>query len=90
VPANQVMGVAKYESATPYDVNGVEFGHPGRECLLDALVKQHGLACEPAIVLLANIVNGADTDKLASESAGVRRAECDCRRLPATGVGGRP
>ena len=62
VPAEQVMEVAKREGATPYDVKGVEFGHHGKECSFDALVKKHGLTSDLAIVLLAKIVNGADTD----------------------------
>jgi hypothetical protein len=62
VPADQVMDVAKREGATPYDVKGVEFGHHGKECSFDALVKKHGLMRDPAIVLMAKIVNGADTD----------------------------
>jgi hypothetical protein len=62
VPADQVMDVAQRESATPYDVKGVEFGHHGKECSFDALVKRHGLTRDPAIVLMAKIVNGADTD----------------------------
>ena len=62
VPTEQVMDVAKREGATPYDVKGVEFGHHGKECSFDALAKKHGLTSDPAIVLLAKIVNGADTD----------------------------
>lgn len=62
VPADRVMDVAKRENAIPYDVPGVEFGHHGKECSFDALVKKHGLDRDPAIVLLAKIVNGADTD----------------------------
>src|SRR5581483_10961136 len=42
VPADQVLEVAKREGATPYDVKGVEFGHHGKECSFDALVKKHG------------------------------------------------
>ena len=61
-PADQVMEVAKREGATPYDVKGVEFGHHGNECSFDAFVKKHDLARDPAMVLLAKIVNGADTD----------------------------
>jgi hypothetical protein len=49
--------------ATPFDVKGVEFGHHGKECLFDALVKKHELGHDPAIILLAKIVNGADMDK---------------------------
>ena len=62
VPAEQVMEVASREGAVPFDVQGVEFGHHGKECSFDALVKKHQLDRDPAIVLLAKIVNGADTD----------------------------
>ena len=62
VPADKVIEVAEKEKAIPYDVAGVELGHHGKECSFDALVKKHGLAKDPAIVLLAKIVNGADTD----------------------------
>ena len=62
VPESEVMSVAKRDGAIPYDVKGVEFGHHGKECSFDALVKKHKLDSDPALVLLAKIVNGADTD----------------------------
>jgi hypothetical protein len=62
VPTDRVMEVAKHERAIPFDVPGVEFGHHGKECSFDALVKKHELDHDPAIVLLAKIVNGADTE----------------------------
>ena len=62
VPADKVMDVAEREVAIPFDVPGVEFGHHGKECSFDALVKKHHLDRDPALVLLARIVNGADTD----------------------------
>ena len=62
VPEDKVMEVAKRESAIPYDVKGVEFGHHGKECSFEALVRKHNLDTDPAMVLLAKIVNGADTD----------------------------
>jgi hypothetical protein len=62
VPADQVLSVAQCEGAVPFDVPGVEFGHYGKECSFDALVKKYGLDRDPAVVLLAKIVNGADTD----------------------------
>jgi hypothetical protein len=43
-------------------VPGVEFGHHGRECSFEAIVKKHGLDRDPALAFLAKIVNGADTD----------------------------
>jgi hypothetical protein len=62
VPAERVMELSVRDGATPYDVPGVEFGHHGKECSFDAIVKKYGLAKDPALVLLAKIVNGADTD----------------------------
>ena len=74
VPAEKVMEVAAREGAIPFDVKGVEFGHHGKECSFDALVKKYQLDQDPAIVLLAKIVNGADTDNTLwhqPESAGL-------------------
>ena len=62
VPADKVMDEAKRLDAIPYDVKNVELGHHGKECSFDALVKKHQLDRDAAIVLLAKIVNGADTD----------------------------
>jgi hypothetical protein len=56
------VAVAERENAIPYDVPGVELGHHGKECSFDAIVKKYGLSHDPALVLLARIVNGADTD----------------------------
>jgi len=58
VPADQVMAVAQREGATPYDVKGVELGHNGKECSFEAIVKKYGLTGDPALMLLARIVNG--------------------------------
>jgi hypothetical protein len=50
------------QGAVPYDLPGVEFGHHGKECSFEAIVKKYRLDSDPALVLLAKIVNGADTD----------------------------
>ena len=62
VPAEKVVEIAKREQAIPYDIPGVEFGHHGKECSFEAILKKHNLSSDPAIVLLGKIVNGADTD----------------------------
>jgi hypothetical protein len=62
VPAEKVMDEARRLEAVPYDVPHVELGHHGKECSFDAIVKKYDLAKDAAIVLLAKIVNGADTD----------------------------
>jgi hypothetical protein len=72
VPATEVLTVAKEESATPYDVPGVELGHHGDRCSFDAFLGKYELK-DPALVDLALIVRGADTEArgLTPESAGL-------------------
>ena len=75
VPADQVMAVAEREGAVPYDVKDVELGHHGQECSFDAFIHKYGLETDPALVYLARIVNGADTDNTLwnqPEAAGLR------------------
>jgi hypothetical protein len=62
VPADRVMQLAKEQNATPFDVPNVELGHQGEECSFDAIVKKYGLGKkEPALLELAKIIRGADT-----------------------------
>ena len=75
VAADQVMLEAQRLGATPFDVPGVELGHHGKECSFEAILKTHRLAEDPALRLLAKIVNGADTDNSLwhqPESAGLK------------------
>jgi len=62
VPAERVGEEARKLGATPFDVPEVELGHHGQECSFEAILKVHNLADDPALALLARIVNGADTD----------------------------
>jgi hypothetical protein len=72
VPAGDVMKVADRESATPYDVPGVELEHHGDRCSFDAFLEKYKLD-DPALNMLALIVRGADTAQrdLTPESAGL-------------------
>jgi hypothetical protein len=75
VPKEQVMRVAQREDAIPFDVEGVELGHHGKECSFEAIVKKYGLTNDPALMLLSQIVNAADTDNTLwnrPEGAGLR------------------
>jgi hypothetical protein len=75
VPADKVIELAEREGAIPFDVKGVELEHHGKECSFDAIVKKYGLDRDPALALLAKIVNGADTDNSLwnqPESAGLQ------------------
>src|SRR5215831_11344318 len=62
VPAEKVLEVAERQEAIPFDVPGVEFGHHGKECSFDALVKKYRLGEDAALLLLAKIVDAAATD----------------------------
>ncbi len=76
VSPDRVTEVAATSGAIPYDVPGVELGHHGKECSFDALLKKYQLVSDRALVLLAKIVNGADTDNSLwnqPESAGLTR-----------------
>ena len=72
VPARDVLAVAKREDAIPYDVPDVELGHHGDQCSFDAFLDKYELK-DPALLELALIVRGADTDArgLTPESAGL-------------------
>lgn len=62
VPAEKVQSEAARLQAIPFDAPNVELGHHGKECSFDAIVNRYNLTNDPALVLLARIVNGADTD----------------------------
>jgi hypothetical protein len=78
------MAVAKKEGAIPFDVANVELGHHGKECSFEAIVKKYGLQGNAALMLLARIVNGADTDNSLwnqPESAGLKAFALGFSRL---------
>lgn len=72
VPKEQVFDKAKETDAIPYDIPGAEYSHYDGECTFDFIIKKHSIA-DPALLQLAVIVRGADTDKfdLAKQSAGL-------------------
>jgi len=72
VPRSEVFNKAKELDAIPYDIPGAEYSHYGDECTFDFIIKKHQLT-DPALVQLAIIVRGADTDRfdLALQSAGL-------------------
>ncbi|MCR5889896.1 chromate resistance protein [Hymenobacter sp. J193] len=72
VPADDVVPTAQRLGATPFDVPDVEFSHHGADCTFDYFLKKYGLT-DPALLALAPIVRGADTDNhaLAQQAAGL-------------------
>jgi hypothetical protein len=63
VPKEEVLKVAKEAGAIPYDIADVELTHDGELCSFDAFLKKYQLT-DPALLDLAVIVRGADTDRL--------------------------
>ena len=72
VSKEQVFDKAKELNAIPYDIPGAEYSHYGDECTFDFILKKHQLY-EPALLQMAPIIRGADTDnfQLSSHSAGL-------------------
>lgn len=72
VPTEKIEEVVKKEKAIPFDAPGVELGHHGGKCSFDAIVEKYKIK-DPAVLELAKIVRGADTDdpEAAPEGAGL-------------------
>ena len=87
VPPAEVIRTAEKPGAIPYDVLGVELTHVGEGCSFDAFVQKYGLEKDPAIVTIAAIVRGADTDRhnLTPQSSASSPSRWDCAiSLPTT------
>ncbi len=72
VPTDQVLVKAAALNAIPFDIPTVEYSHDGEYCTFDKIIKKHELT-DPALLQLAVIVRGADTDRfeLAPQAAGL-------------------
>jgi len=72
VPFDQVLHKAKEINAIPFDIPNVEFTHYNEECTFDYIIKKYKIV-DPAVLIMAKIVRGADTDRhdLAKEAAGL-------------------
>jgi hypothetical protein len=77
-----VAGVAEQFAATPFDVEGVFFGHRGDACTLDVMVQEFGLTTEP-LLRLASIVRAADMDRISAspQAAGLLAASLGLSRM---------
>lgn len=72
VPFEEVLPKSQESDAVPFDIPGVEYTHYGDECTFDYFIKKHKLY-DPALLAMAPIVRGADTDRheIASQSSGL-------------------
>ena len=83
VAPSDVKRVAKETGATPYDVPDVELTHVGEGCSFDSFMSKYGLERDAALVTIAKIVRGADTDRhdLTPQSAGLLAISMGLRDL---------
>ena len=72
VPFDEVLKKAEELDAIPFDIPNVEFTHYNEQSTFDYIVKKYNLD-DPAVLIIASIVRGADTDRhdIAKESAGL-------------------
>ena len=82
VPVQDVQRLAESTGATPYDIPGVEMSHVGERCSFDAFLTKYNLT-DPALLLLADIVRGADTSRLdlTPQSAGLHAISLGLSRV---------
>ena len=78
----QVLAVAEKFDATPFDVEAVFWSHRAERCTFDTLIEEFELTT-PALKKLAEIVRGADTDRvdLTAQSAGLLAASLGLSRM---------
>ncbi len=81
VPTARVLSDAAALNAVPYDLPGAVVTHRGERCSFDALLEDFALE-DAALDRLAEIVRGADTDRLdlAAQSAGLLAASLGLSR----------
>ena len=81
-PPDEVSAIARQSGAVPYDVEGVELSHNGPLCSFDAFLTKYQLQ-DPSLTALAQIVRGADTDRLdtAPQCAGLLAVSLGLSRL---------
>lgn len=85
VAPGEVLAVAAAQRAEPFDVadERVFWGHRGERCTFDVMVDAFGLAAHAPLARLAEIVRGADTDRLelVPEAAGLLAISLGLSRL---------
>ena len=84
VNASDVVEIARSERAIPFDIPDTLFSHDGELCSFDTFLKVFRID-DPALVVLAQIIRGADTGRLdlAPECAGLLAASLGLSRLRA-------
>lgn len=85
VPTADVLATAEHLGAEPFDISDerVFWSHRGDRCTFDVMVEAFGLGGHAPLAYLAEIVRGADTDRLdtAPEAAGLLAVSLGLSRI---------
>ncbi len=64
VARNLVPEIAEKEGAIPFDTGPVELGHKDGHCTFVTIMNAYNLGGDPALKLLSEVVDAADTNRL--------------------------
>ena len=64
VARDLVPEIAEKEGAIPFDTGPVELGHKDGHCTFVTIMNVYNLAGDPALKMLAEVVDAADTNRL--------------------------
>ena len=64
VSRGQVPVIAEQEGAIPFDTGPVELGHKDGHCTFVTIIEAYKLTDDPALQMLADVVDAADTGRL--------------------------
>ncbi|MHB8567083.1 MAG: chromate resistance protein ChrB domain-containing protein [Nitrososphaerales archaeon] len=62
VPPDRIQEVARRENAIPFDAQGVELGHHGKDCSFESIIKKYKIE-DPIMQDVAKIVHSADVQE---------------------------
>ena len=75
VQPDQVLEVAEKEGAHSFDAPGAKYHHRDKRCTFEVLIEEFKLEGDPALMLLARIIHGADIqgdENITPQSMGLR------------------
>ena len=86
VPCDDVLPYAEREGAISFDAPGARYTHRDGLCSFEVLIEDHRLGGDPALVLVARVVHGADVSEDADITPQSRGLEAIARGFMLLGV----
>ena len=86
VPPDEVLDYAFREDAVSFDAPGAKFTHRDGLCSFEVLVEEYKLGSDPALMLVAKVVHGADVSEDADATPQSRGLEAIARGFMHLGV----